>query len=744
VLFAIVGLAAATAPPRISLDLSAKAYKLAPGIAREHDKGLKQADGTKVTSQQDWSQRCPASSKTDTTNCPFPKATAKDHQDKNVKVSTRKFLVDLDGKTINKEVTKVDFTKRSTYLFKYDATDSAGNHAQQIVFALILDDTVAPKINLCNGATEAVQAASSWKLCKSTAKDAYDGADLTKLITYTVTKKLGVTWKTTLREVTYAVARDYLTSSKVGNFKLSLAVSDRAGMYGKNAQNNKAIVVKNVRVMDTMACVMSVNGFSPQVVQCGKSYTDAGATAYDKLDGKLTVTAKSTVAKTVGIYHVDYSAKDSNDNKCVASRTVKVVDNKKPVIKLKGNHYVEISVGDIWSDPGFSAADDCSIVIKKVRGRVNTGAVGRYTITYTARDTSRNLATVQRVVVVSDANKPILTLVGRDSVKVQATRKHEYIDQGAQCKDKGEGEINHQVEVSGQTVNIRQPGTYTIKYDCMDISGNSAAQLKRTVIVQDTKCPTITLKGKKFVSAEAGFPYRDAGATAHDALDGNLSPAIWTDGDTINVYKTFKSSMSCHEIKAKYPEARTGGYHVSPIVGKIFKQIHVWCDMKSHMKGKTPPGYTYKVLSGKQTCAQFGLEAPAHMTAHAKAKFGKNKVCAMNDEKIDLGYGRKAHSPHSHPGTYKIRYHVVDRNGNKECQTPIRTVVVKDTLPPVIAVDFKGTTYKSGTQKAPHWGAKYMAESTSVNGWILAAAASAVTGLALLAVSKKASTSVPV
>ena len=116
----------------------------------------------------------------------------------------------------------------------------------------------------------------------------------------------------------------------------------------------------------------------------------------------------------------------------------------------------------------------------------------------------------------------------------------------------------------------------------------------------------------------------------------------------------------------------------------------------------------------------------------------------MNDEKIDLGYGRKAHSPHSHPGTYKIRYHVVDRNGNKECQTPIRTVVVKDTLPPVIAVDFRGTTYKSGTQKAPHWGAKYMAESTSVNGWILAAAASAVTGLALLAVSKKASTSVPV
>merc|ERR1711865_430611 len=106
-------------------------------------------------------------------------------------------------------------------------------------------------------------------------------------------------------------------------------------------------------------------------------------------------------------------------------------------------------------------------------------------------------------------------------------------------------------------------------------------------------------------------------------------------------------------------------------------------------------------------------------------------LCAMNDESVDLGYGRKAHTPKSHPGTYKIRYHVVDRNGNKECKTPIRTVNVRDTLPPVISVTLKGQTKTGTKQKAPKWGAKYMAESS-------------VTGLALLAVSKKTATSVPV
>ena len=38
---------------------------------------------------------------------------------------------------MNKLVAKVDFTKRSTYLFKFDSADSAGNNAEQIVFGLV-------------------------------------------------------------------------------------------------------------------------------------------------------------------------------------------------------------------------------------------------------------------------------------------------------------------------------------------------------------------------------------------------------------------------------------------------------------------------------------------------------------------------------------------------------------------------------------------------------------------------------
>merc|ERR1719428_2126684 len=95
------------------------AYKLNNAIYREHDLGTTQPDGTKVTSRQDWTEKCAAFrkcrkgancnlyssegilegnfEKTTESNCPFPVAQGYDHQDKEVDVTTRIFLVDEDG-----------------------------------------------------------------------------------------------------------------------------------------------------------------------------------------------------------------------------------------------------------------------------------------------------------------------------------------------------------------------------------------------------------------------------------------------------------------------------------------------------------------------------------------------------------------------------------------------------------------------------------------------------------------------
>ena len=56
-------------------------------------------------------------------------------------------------------------------------------------------------------------------------------------------------------------------------------------------------------------------------------------------------------------------------------------------------------------------------------------------------------------------------------------------------------------------VDTTTPGTYTITYDYTDAAGNDAAQVTRTVHVEDTIAPVITLNGDEVVTHEGGVPY---------------------------------------------------------------------------------------------------------------------------------------------------------------------------------------------------------------------------------------------
>ena len=82
-------------------------------------------------------------------------------------------------------------------------------------------------------------------------------------------------------------------------------------------------------------------------------------------------------------------------------------DKTAPVITLKGENPVNLTVGQAWSDPGATATDaedgECNV---STSGSVNTGAAGTYTITYSAADKSGNQASATRTVVVRNADNP--------------------------------------------------------------------------------------------------------------------------------------------------------------------------------------------------------------------------------------------------------------------------------------------------------------------------------------------------
>ncbi|MGR5320246.1 S8 family serine peptidase [Vibrio sp. DNB22_19_1] len=170
---------------------------------------------------------------------------------------------------------------------------------------------------------------------------------------------------------------------------------------------------------DTTPPVISVMGDNPATVEQGETYSDAGATADDAVDGSVTVTTTGDDVDTskVGTYTITYVATDAAGNEASASRTVKVQaavtksDTTPPVITVLGDNPTQISQGQTYKDAGATADDDVDGSVDVVTtGSVDTNVTGDYTMTYEATDSSGNQATATRTVTVVQSQGPFVSI----------------------------------------------------------------------------------------------------------------------------------------------------------------------------------------------------------------------------------------------------------------------------------------------------------------------------------------------
>ena len=124
-----------------------------------------------------------------------------------------------------------------------------------------------------------------------------------------------------------------------------------------------------------------------------------------------------------------------------------------------------------------------------------------------------------------------------------------YTDAGATATDNYNNDVTSSITASS-TVDSNTIGSYTVTYTVSDASGNQATAV-RTVIVVDSTPPTIALIGSNPVSVEAGSSYTDAGATATDAYDGDLSSSITTTSDVdVNTVGTYTVTYTVSDSSA--------------------------------------------------------------------------------------------------------------------------------------------------------------------------------------------------
>ena len=414
----------------------------------------------------------------------------------------------IDGDITGSTVNPVNPDLVGTYSVTYNVSDAADNAAAEVTRTVnVTADATPPVITLLGSTPVNIELGSTYTDAGATAADNIDG-DITANI----------------------VTVNPVNPDLVGTYSVTYNVSDAAG-------NPAAEVSRTVNVTaDATPPVITLLGSSPVNIELGSTYTDAGATAADNIDGDITaniITVNPVNTDLVGTYSVTYNVSDAAGNPAAeVIRTVNVTaDTTPPVITLLGANPVNIELGSTYTDAGATAADniDGDITANIITvNPVNTDLVGTYSVTYNVSDAAGNAAAevIRTVNVTADTTPPVITLLGSNPVNIELGST--YTDAGATAADNIDGDITANI-ITVNPVNTDLVGTYSVTYNVSDAAGNAAAEVSRTVnVTADATPPVITLLGSTPVNIELGSTYTDAGATAADNIDGDITANIIT------------------------------------------------------------------------------------------------------------------------------------------------------------------------------------------------------------------------
>ncbi len=391
----------------------------------------------------------------------------------------------------------VDGGTAGSYTIRYNVSDAAGNAAAEVTRTVTITDSTPPDVDIFGGTFMYAECNVPVTLPGGYANDSCAGALPVTISSY------GDLNTTAPQKGTYFVTYRAFDGVQPGFRTLE------------------------VQVRDTQPPVLIV---SPTSVtgECGVPVTLPTATAND-LCGAVSQTIQynglNPADPEVGVYTVIYRVEDESANVTTQNVTVTIQDTAAPVVTLNGAASMTVECGSAFSDPGAFAVDACEGPLPvTVTGSVNTAVPGVYTLTYSAQDSGSRVGQATRTVTVTDTAAPVVNVDGPNPLYV--LQNTPFSAPSATAVDACEGSLT--VTVSG-TVNTAVPGTYTLTYTAQD-SGNRVGTATLTVEVTPNLPPVITLSGDNPLVLSCGDTYEEAGATATDDVDGDLTASIVISG----------------------------------------------------------------------------------------------------------------------------------------------------------------------------------------------------------------------
>lgn len=184
-----------------------------------------------------------------------------------------------------------------------------------------------------------------------------------------------------------------INSNKVGKY----IVTYKANYFWLNKETSRI-----VNVSDIEKPVLSI---SDDIKYCKiNNLVSLNVMASDNIDGNISDRIKYKIDNE----KITISVSDSSNNISEITKNLVVIDYEKPIITLKGNNTIYLSLGEKYSESGAIAYDSCDGDISKnitITNNINENSIGIYEVIYKVSDSYGNTVTKARQVIVKNTEE---------------------------------------------------------------------------------------------------------------------------------------------------------------------------------------------------------------------------------------------------------------------------------------------------------------------------------------------------
>jgi hypothetical protein len=500
-----------------------------------------------------------------------------------------------------------------TNVVTWTATDTSGNVSTCQQFVVVRDQT-APTITCPSNITVAANAG-----CNATN---------VALGTPATSDNCGVLTVTNNAPASFALGTNVVTWTVV----------DTSG----NTATCPQLVIVRDQTAPTLTCpsnlVVSANS------GCNATNVTLGTAVATDNCGTVTVTNNAPASFGLGTNVVTWTAVDGSGNVSTCPQLVVVRDQTPPTITCPSNLLVAANSGCGATNVSLGspvASDNCGTVTVTNNAPAIFGP-GTNVVTWTAVDTSGNLATCQQLVVVKDQTAPTITCPSNITVAANAGCNATNVSLGSPATSDNCGIL----AVSNNAPAVFALGTNVVTWTVVDTSGN-VATCAQLVVVRDQTAPTLTCPSNLVVAANSGCA----------ATNVALGSAVATDNcGTVTVTNNAPASFGLGTNVVTWT-AVDGSGNVST------------CTQLVVVRDQTPPAITCP--ANLQVAANSGCGATNVALGAPVASDNCGTVTVTNNAPVVFG-----------PGTNVVTWTAVDTSGNlATCQ---QLVVVSDQTPPTL------------------------------------------------------------